>query len=152
MINNNQPIEESQITNRDKLPYFVPFTPPGPVTTIAPGAVSIPLDWKASPRDFVCTHISWTSTLQGIPRHIEPFRVSIEDVSAMKSLTNGRVDLSAITGVGIDTTEYNGMFLLSEPWRFKNGTVIRVVLENRGCHAATPTFLMHGYFDTKGEE
>jgi len=149
MQNTKQPIQESQLTNRDKLPYFAPFRPAAP---IAPLAVSAPLEWIVSPRAFVCTHIGWTSTLQGIPRHIEPFRVSIEDVNSFKFLTNGRVDLSAITGVGIDITEHKGMFQLSEPWRFKDGTKIVVQLENTGCHASTPTFVMHGYFDTQNEQ
>lgn len=140
-----RPIQESQLTGRDRLPLFVPFTPAA--GAVAVGTVSAPIEWTVSPRDFVCTHISWTTTLQGIPRHIEPFNFSIEDTNSFKRFTIGRVPLSAITGVSIDGTEFKTMFKLSEPWRFVQDTKITVELQNVGCHAATPTVLLHGYLD-----
>ena len=117
-----------------------------PAAAVAVGAVSTPLTQVVSPRDFVATHIGWKSTLQGIPRHIEPFRFMREDQNSSRRFSNQRVDLDALCGASIDGTEFNPLFKLSEPWRFLNGETIAVELENAGCHAAIPTFLLHGYF------
>lgn len=142
-MNNAPRIQEQQLSNRERQFYTVVFRP---ALAIAVGAVSAPLTYVVSPRDFVGTHIGWKSTLQGIPRHIEPFRFMLEDRNSQKRFSDQRVDLDALTGASIDGTQFNVMFELAEPWRFLNGETIVVELENSGCHAAIPTLLLHGYF------
>lgn len=139
-----EPIHEYDVNKVDQ-PYFYVFRP---LVAIAAGATAI-IQKNVAYRDFIWTHIGWTTDATFAPAAFfpnvgVPFRVNIRDIHSQKFFSDERVDLQTITG-GNPQWNDKAMFELARPWRFVMNTTIWVEFENAGLVASTPRVTLGGY-------
>ena len=128
---------------RAEVPYFILVDPAAAVAAAATAVVNMTMP----PRDFVWTHMGFTSADVGIPAAGPDFRIRMRDVGASIDFTPGnRFRIRAITGTNAGTSD-KGAFELSKPWRFKALTTLMAEFENLGGIASTPHLVLHGYLD-----
>ncbi len=130
-------------------PYFYTFRP-----TVATPAGGIDVVFNnITYRDFIWTHLGWTTDAPfapviTMPNIGVPFRVRVRDINAGLEFANQRFDLTSITGTNPQWHD-KPMFKLAVPWRFLMNTRIEVEVENIGLVAAFLTVTLHGFYDNK---
>lgn len=132
-------IKDSEL-KREYVPYFIQVRPTAVIAAAATATVVI----NVGPRDFVWTHLGWTSDPVGLPATGMPFRLGIRDVTASINFSNARFDLIPVTGTNPGTGD-NNAFELPVKWNFAAQSSISIELENIGAIADTPTVVLVGY-------
>lgn len=132
------PIDPRQVGHAE-VPYLLNFEPAAVVAAAATVTVTIVM----GPRDFMCTHIGFSTTEVGLPARQQRFKLNVRDMGDSIVWAPARFLINAVVGSG-GNTEKN-LQKLSKPWRFRRGTSIVVELENVGAIACLPSFVMHGY-------
>ena len=145
--NNGRNAVETRELQLRKQPYFYVFIP---LVAVPAGATANVQQTISTDRDFMWTHIGWTTDAVFVPVFWlppvgVPFRVLIHDVNAQKMFSNERMDLTTITG-GNPQWNDKCMFELPCEWRFVFNTSIRVEFFNDGPVPATPKLTLGGYF------
>ena len=122
------------------VPYFYTIRPGA---TVAAGAITT-INLVVGVRDFIWTHLAWTSSVVGLPAAGMDFRVLIRDVSAQTAFSDFRFNMRPVTGNHAEISD-NPMTELSWPWRFIRQTTISAEFENIGTLASIPELVLHGF-------
>lgn len=133
----DQFIRESDLSGRERVPFFIPFKPTANVTAGGSDTVSVPI----GPRDFVCTHIAFRSDLVATVR--QPFQIEVRDIGAQLNWQTGPFDVDSVVGPDKQA------FQLATPWRFTSHSTAQVVFYNKGGSDTMPYLTLHGYLDSQ---
>jgi len=125
---------------RTYVPYFYTIRP---VAVVAAGAIST-VNLVVGVRDFIWSHICWTSSVVGLPAQGQDFRIMIRDISANQAFMDFRANIRAITGTHAQIAD-QPMQELSYYWRFIKQTTISVEFENIGTIPDLPELVLHGF-------
>ena len=125
-----------------KVPQFIEFEPPAAVAAGATGQVI----YTVGVRNFICTHLGFTSAPVGVPLADQRFKISIRDIGSNTSFEPHRWNTTSALGrnQGIGDVK---PFRLSVEWEFQAKTSIRVEFENIGTLPCMPNLCMIGYLD-----
>lgn len=129
----------------EPVPQFIEFEPPAAIAAAATGQVV----YTVGVRDFVCTHIGFTSQPVGLPLAGQRFKISIRDIGSNTSFEPHRWNTTSALGRPTATGALQP-FALPKEWRFLAKTSIRVEFENVGALACTPNLVLIGYLDAMG--
>lgn len=127
------------------VPQFIQFQPAAQVLAGATGLVTYTVDV----RDFICTHVGYTSQGVGFPALGMVFNLQITDVGASRTFQPFFWNTTAALGTNPATSDH-GPLELPVPWRFAAKTTVRVEFQNTGALACTPTVVLIGYLDKMG--
>lgn len=134
---------DTKFAARERVPYFIHIEP---TAQVAAGAL-VTVTYTVGPRDFVVTHIGWTSEGVAFPSGAGmPFKLNIQDVGASTYFAPFRWLARAAFGNNPNTSD-NSAFELPVEWRFKAQTSIIVEFENIGAINCTPYLVLVGYLD-----
>lgn len=146
----SQPIQsivpvDAKGVKMDPVPQFIQFQPPAQVLAGATGLVTYTVDV----RDFICTHLGFTSQGVGVPVVGMVFNLQVTDVGASRTFQPFFWNSTAALGTNPATSDH-GPLELPVPWRFSAKTTVRVEFQNTGTLACTPTVVLIGYLDKMG--
>lgn len=126
-----------------KVPQFIEIEPGAAVAAAAVAQVI----YNVGVRDFVCTHLGFTSAPVGLPLAGQRFKISIRDIGSNTSFEPFRWHTTSALGRPTATGALQP-FQLPVPWTFQARTSIRVDFENIGGLACLPNLVLIGYLDT----
>jgi len=121
-------------------PWFVEFEPGA---AVAGGAAS-QVDYTQGWRDFVATHIGFTSETIGFPATAGRFKVQIQDIQASASFQPAAWNITSLIGGNFGVSD-SGAVEIPVPWVFLEKTTIRITFNNITALACLPNLLLYGY-------
>lgn len=125
-----------------KVPQFVEIEPGAAVAAAAVAQVV----YNVGVRDFVCTHLGFTSTPVGLPLAGQRFKISIRDIGSSTSFEPFRWNTTSALGRNEGVGDV-APFKLPVSWTFQARTSIRIDFENIGALACLPNLCLIGYLD-----
>ena len=138
------PVDEKGV-KLQPVPQFIEMQPPAPVPIGTTSRVLL----TVGVRDFVMTHLGFTSDGVGLPIRGQDFRVSIEDIGASRTFQPAPWHITPLTGVDPFVGDQPA-FQLPCRWRFESHTTIAVEFTNMGAIACKPRLLLVGFLDKRG--
>jgi len=130
-----------EVSGVEPQPHIYVFRPTAAVNAGASATVSL----TNGPRNFVITHIGFTSTPAGIPAAGQPFQIFIQDVGRQAFYSNVPFNIMALIGT-LPYVNDHPAFQLPVPYTWlANGQYV-VTFTNVGTLASTPELQLIGYF------
>ena len=124
----------------ERVPQFIEIEPGAAVAAAAVAQVI----YNVGVRDFVCTHLGFTSTPVGLPLAGMRFKISIRDIGSNTSFEPFRWNATSVLGRNEGIGDMRP-FELPVTWTFQARTSIRIEFENIGGLACLPNLALIGY-------